>query len=69
MYVEPISSGKMLPLMYLCQICEISFGAQDSAQSCPECFSTDRSSLVILHMEEDQARAEWLELVDVCAGD
>lgn len=58
-----------LHVIFQCQECEESFRASDTAKHCPYCFSTDRSNLVILHLEEDEERAQYLELVDFAAGD
>jgi len=69
MYARPLKSRKSLPVGYQCQDCDVFFSAKDSAAKCPNCFSIDRSNLVILHMEDDQDRIEWLELVDFAAGD
>ncbi|MDZ4835755.1 MAG: hypothetical protein SGJ27_18415 [Candidatus Melainabacteria bacterium] len=59
---------KTLPVGYQCQDCEEFFSAKD-ADNCPNCFSKDRSNLVILHMEDDQDLVEWLEMIDFAAGD
>lgn len=69
MYARSLKTKKSLPIKYQCQGCEEFFSARDSAAKCPNCFSMDRSNLVILHMEDDQDRIEWLELVDFSAGD
>lgn len=69
MYAEVKQPRRRHSVIYQCQCCEERFDARDIAQICPACFSTDRSNLVILHMEEDEERAEWLALVDFSAGD
>lgn len=69
MYAEKISLRPQLPISYQCQNCDRHFRARDNARRCPHCGSTDRSNLVVLYLEEDSERAEWLELVDFSAGD
>lgn len=69
MYARTLKLKKTLPVKYQCQDCEELFSAEDRADKCPNCFSMDRGNLVILHMEDDQDRIEWLELVDFSAGD
>ncbi len=68
MYAEVIT-GKPLPILYECQACEQEFWTRELTQHCPECLSTDKTNLVVLHLEEDSDRAEWLQFVDVPAGD
>lgn len=58
-----------MPVLYQCEDCQGNFGATDLAECCPYCLSTNRSNLIILHMEETEERAEWLSLVDFAAGD
>ncbi|MBX9670759.1 MAG: hypothetical protein K2X93_24370 [Candidatus Obscuribacterales bacterium] len=62
-------SRKSLPIKYQCEDCEETFHARDGAKHCPFCYSMEKSNLIILHMEEDAERVEWLELVDFSAGD
>lgn len=64
-----IKPKKNRPIGYQCQDCEEFFSAKERAVHCPSCFSRDRSNLIILHMEDDHDRVEWLELVDFSAGD
>ena len=69
MYARPLKLTKTLPVKYQCQDCEEFFSVDDHAAKCPNCFAMHRSNLIILHMEDDQDRIEWLELVDFSAGD
>lgn len=69
MYARTLKLKKTLPVSYQCQDCEEFFSAKDGAAECPACLSMDRSNLVVLHMEDDLDRIEWLELVDFAAGD
>ena len=69
MYARPLKLKKNLPVGYQCQDCEEFFSERDSEVHCPNCYSKDRSNLIILHMEDDQDRVEWLELIDFAAGD
>lgn len=69
MYAHKNIARRNPPILFQCQNCEEHFSATDSARNCPYCLSSERSNLVILHMEEDEQRSEWLELVDFSAGD
>ena len=69
MYARAKTAERGLPVLYQCQDCQESFSATDRAQHCPYCLSENRSNLLILHLEEDEERAEWLDLVDFSAGD
>lgn len=69
MYAKAVKPRKTLPIMYQCQNCEDMFAVRDSASHCPYCFSNDRTNLIILHMEEDNDRAEWLDMIEYSAGD
>jgi hypothetical protein len=66
---QPIKPAHFLPIMYQCQDCEETFAAGDGASRCPYCLCKDRTNLIILHMEEDEDRALYLELIDFTAGD
>ena len=58
-----------LCVIFYCQECEASFKATDTARHCPYCESKERDNLVILHLEENEERAQYLQLIDFSAGD
>lgn len=58
-----------LCVIFYCQECEENFTAKDSAKHCPYCNSQERNNLVILHLEENEERAQYLQMVDFSAGD
>jgi predicted Zn-ribbon and HTH transcriptional regulator len=64
---------KSQPNLYLitqqCQDCDGFVRGLDIAEECPDCRSTEAGNLVVLYMEEDSDRSEWLQLVDFSAGD
>lgn len=60
---------KKQAVSHQCQNCDEIFQSKERAQRCPSCLSQDRSNLIVLHMEDDEDRVVWLELVDFAAGD
>jgi Zn finger protein HypA/HybF involved in hydrogenase expression len=69
MYANITKTTQKPSIMYECLNCENTFVRTNNTACCPVCLSQNRSNLVIIHMEEDAERAEWLELVDFSAGD
>lgn len=69
MYAKSKELKKRIPVRYQCQECDDIFFARVAAHQCPSCFSSEKSNLIILYMENDSEQTEWLELVDFSAGD
>lgn len=59
---------RRIPTTYLCQVCGETFNSCINCPDCNFCFSTGKSNLIVLYMENDFERAEWLDLVDFSAG-
>lgn len=56
------------PVRYICQTCNEVFNNWNHAPNCPICLSSDMSNLVVLYLEDDFERTEWLELIEFTAG-
>ncbi len=57
------------PIIYQCQLCEEVFTLTVELYCFPNCLSRERSSSIVLHMEDDPERDEMLTRADYCAGD
>lgn len=67
--ITPVANKTKASILYQCLDCEEIFHALEKAQACPACQSKSRSNLVIIHMEDDAERSEWLSLIEFSAGD
>jgi len=61
-----LSNG--LPIRYQCQGCAEIFNTFNIEPTCPHCFCSGRSNLIVLYLEDDVERTQWLELVEFSAG-
>ena len=57
------------PIIYQCQVCDEVFSLSVDLYCCPNCLSRERSSIIVLHMEDDPERDEMLTRADFSAGD
>lgn len=69
MYARKLSQPRLYPITQQCQECDELFSGSEVAEECPECHAGETDNLIVLHMEEDSDRREWLQLVDFSAGD
>jgi hypothetical protein len=64
--IKTLKNGR--PVRYQCQCCDEVFNITVGDPTCPYCSSTGRNNLIVLYIEDDVERAEWLELIDFSAG-
>lgn len=59
---------RRIPTTYMCQACGESFDTCNNTPDCNVCYSTGENNLIVLYLENDLERSEWLDLIDFSAG-
>lgn len=61
-----LSNG--LPVRYQCQSCAEIFSTFNIEPTCPYCFCSGCTNLIVLYLEDDVDKTQLLDLIDFSAG-